>query len=65
MNVLFSQRMAKVMNSPFFLEQPVGFKEKFIDRVSKVDSFNDLTDDDKEIVVKAEKILKQGKSPWK
>jgi len=64
MDPLFSQRMAKVVNSPFFLDQPPGFKEKFIDRVSKVDLFTDLTDNDKEIVVKAEKAIKQGKSPW-
>lgn len=65
MNPLFSRRIAKAVQSLFFFDQPAGFKEKFIDRVSKVDSFNDLTDDDKDIVVKAEKMLKQGKSPWK
>lgn len=62
MTPVMSRRLAKVVNSPFFIKKGPEFTKAFVDRVSKKDNLNDLSDEDKQYIGFA--VASEGESVW-
>ena len=64
MTPTFSRRLAPLMNSAFMLAMGDERRERFVERVTKKDSFSELSDTDQKLVLEAEKSLERKESPW-